>query len=166
MQGNRVEYRPCIVKVQTGKRTKTGRRSVYEEHSALFHRWSDRSWTTAALFSNEVSGQHAHTVGIVEYEDGSIYEHDPREIQFTDGKVKKVLKEYVGSHNRIVQSSVIILRDELLKHADVYDGFRASILSVLEPKERYIGDGESEINAEYGAYYLAEEILKQIIGEE
>lgn len=166
MQGNTVEYRPCVVKVQTGERMKTGRERVNEEHSALFHCWSERYWTTAALFTNEVPGQHAHTVGIVEYEDGSIHEHDPREIQFTDGKVKKVLKEYVGSHNRIVQSSAVILRDELLKHADVYDGFRASILSVLKPKERYIGDGECEIHAESGANYLAEEILKRIIGEE
>lgn len=162
MQGNKSEYRPCVVKVQTDKRMKTGRERVYEEHSALFHRWSERYWTTAALFANEVPGQQSQTVGIVEYEDGSIHEHYPQEIQFTDGKVK----ENAESYSQIVQQAAVTLRSELLKHGNVYDGFQASILSVLKPKERYIGNGESEINAEYGAYYLAEEILNRIIGEE
>lgn len=59
-----------------------------------------------------------------------------------------------------------ILRNELLKQGDLYDGFVASIFSVLKPKEHYIGHGESEIHAEYGAKHLAEEILNQIIGME
>lgn len=166
MQRNRVEYRPCVVKVQTGKRMKIGRERVYEEHSALFHCWSERYWTTDALFTNEVPRQHAHTVGIVEYEDGSIHEHDPLEIRFLDGRAKEILKEKAESHNRIVQETAVTIREELLKHQDVYDGFRASIFSVLKPRERYIGDGECEIYAESGANYLAEEILKRIIGEE
>ena len=65
-----------------------------------------------------------------------------------------------------VQNACKILRDELLKHGDLYDGFVASILSVLKENSRCIGDGETEIIAEYGENKLAEEILKRIIGEE
>ena len=59
-----------------------------------------------------------------------------------------------------------ILRDELLEHGDLYNGFVASVLSVIKPKAKYIGDGETEILAEFGENYLAEEIVKRIIGEE
>ena len=65
-----------------------------------------------------------------------------------------------------VQNACKILREELMKHGDLYDGFVASILSVLKENCRYIGDGETEIIAEYGENYLAEEIVKRIIGEE
>ena len=64
-----------------------------------------------------------------------------------------------------VQNACKILRDELLKHGDLYDGFVASILSVLKENSRYIGDRETEIVAEFGENQLAEEILKRIIGE-
>lgn len=67
---------------------------------------------------------------------------------------------------KTVEEAVSVLRNELLKHGDIYNGFRDSIQSVLKPKERYIGDGETSICAEFGSCYLAEEILKQIIGEE
>ena len=65
-----------------------------------------------------------------------------------------------------VKESCKILRDELLKHGDLYNGFVSSILSVLKENSRYIGDGETEIVAEYGENQLAEEILKRIIGED
>lgn len=65
-----------------------------------------------------------------------------------------------------VKEACKIMRDELLKHEDLYDGFVASILSMLKENSRYIGDGETEIIAEYGENQLAEEILKRIIGEE
>lgn len=65
-----------------------------------------------------------------------------------------------------MKESIVTVRDELLKQGDLYDGFVTSILSVLKPKEHYVGDGESEIHAEYGAKYLAEEILNRIIGLE
>ena len=65
-----------------------------------------------------------------------------------------------------VQNACKILRDELLKHGDLYDGFKASIISVMKENSRYIGDGEMEIIAEYGENQLAEEILKRIIGED
>lgn len=65
-----------------------------------------------------------------------------------------------------VEEACKILRDELLKHEDLYDGFKASIISVMKENSRYIGDGEMEIIAEYGENQLAEEILKRIIGED
>ena len=65
-----------------------------------------------------------------------------------------------------VENACKILRDELLKHGDLYDGFKASIISVMKENSRYIGDGEMEIIAEYGENQLAEEILKRIIGED
>ncbi len=68
--------------------------------------------------------------------------------------------------NSNLQESIVTVRDELLKRENLYDGFVASILSVLKPKEHYVGDGESEISAEYGANYLAEEILNRIVGLE
>ena len=65
-----------------------------------------------------------------------------------------------------VKNACKILRDELMKHGDLYNGFVSSILSVLKENSRYIGDGETEIVAEYGENQLAEEILKRIIGED
>ena len=65
-----------------------------------------------------------------------------------------------------VKEACKILQDELLKHGDLYDGFKASIISVMKENSRYIGDGEMEIIAEYGENQLAEEILKRIIGED
>ena len=67
---------------------------------------------------------------------------------------------------KTVKEACKILRDELLKHGDLYNGFVSSILSVLKENSRYIGDGETEIVAEYGENQLAEEILKRIIGED
>ena len=64
-----------------------------------------------------------------------------------------------------VQDACKILRDELLKHGGLYNGFVASILSALKENSRYIGDGETEIIAEYEENQLADEILKRIIGE-
>lgn len=58
-----------------------------------------------------------------------------------------------------VNIAVIVLRDELLKHEDLYDGFLSSIESSLkEQKVRGLPfQPESEI---------ADNILKRIIGEE
>lgn len=75
--------------------------------------------------------------------------------------------EHGGCHSdELITAATAILRTELMKHGDLYNGYLASILSVLKPKERYIGDGESEIHAEFQVNYLAEEVLKRIIGEE
>lgn len=75
-------------------------------------------------------------------------------------------KEQECDLSAYVKIATLILRDELLKHGDLYKGFVASVLSVIKPKSKYIGDGETEILAEFGENYLAEEIVKRIIGEE
>lgn len=54
-----------------------------------------------------------------------------------------------------VQQAIVVLRNELLKHGDLYEGFKASIESVLyEPRN---GEGIDQIS---------EKILRRIIGEE
>lgn len=58
------------------------------------------------------------------------------------------------SENIDIQQAIIVLRDELLKHTDLYEAFRASIQSALD-------DVPCKLSAEY-----AEHILKRIIGEE
>ena len=95
------------------------------------------------------------------------------------GEIPIVLVEIAGGCNfegmadihfdyspQTVKEACKILRDELMKHGDLYNGFVSSILSVLKENSRYIGDGETEIVAEYGENQLAEEILKRIIGED
>lgn len=54
-----------------------------------------------------------------------------------------------------IQQAVTVVRDELLKHVDLYNGFRASISSTLK-----------EIPEEIGLYDVAEKILDGLIGEE
>lgn len=54
-----------------------------------------------------------------------------------------------------VQQAVTVVRNELLKHGDLYDGFLASISSTLK-----------EIPAGIGLYDVAEKILDGLIGEE
>ena len=54
-----------------------------------------------------------------------------------------------------VDASIIILKDELLKHTELYNGFLASIGSAIR---------DSEINAE--TEILSERILRRVIGEE
>lgn len=54
-----------------------------------------------------------------------------------------------------VQQAITVVRDELLKHEDLYDGFRASINSTLK-----------EIPTGMGLYDVAEKILDGLIGEE
>ena len=54
-----------------------------------------------------------------------------------------------------VDASIIILKDELLKHTELYNGFLASIGSAIR---------DSEINAE--TEIPSERILRRIIGEE
>lgn len=58
------------------------------------------------------------------------------------------------SENIDIQQAIIVLRNELSKHTDLYDAFHASIQSALE-------DVPCKLSGEY-----AEHILKRIIGEE
>lgn len=65
-----------------------------------------------------------------------------------------------------LKDAVNTLRNELSKHDDIYKAFHASIFGVLKTKEQYVTDSGVLIHAENGTQALAEEILKQIIGEE
>lgn len=64
-----------------------------------------------------------------------------------------------------LSDACLIISEELKKHGDFYKAFVDSVLSVIKPKSRYIGDGETEIIAEFGENYLAEEIVRRIAGE-
>lgn len=90
------EYRPCIVTIYGEWEKVSGeyQRKIKETHNALFHCWYERFWTAVSpMIGRYVEGQMSKTVAIVEYEDGTIHEHDPFEIRFTDGKTKNYLTE-------------------------------------------------------------------------
>lgn len=76
----------------------------------------------------------------------------PDQIQFLDSKSD----EYVFTEtNHPIRQAITVVRDELLKHGDLYDGFLASISGTLK-----------EIPAGMGLYDVAEKILDGMIGEE
>lgn len=56
--------------------------------------------------------------------------------------------------SKIIES-VITLREELMKHGEVYDGFRASILSAIRESGMCVEEEP-----------LADQILARLIGEE
>ena len=60
-----------------------------------------------------------------------------------------------------VQSACQILREKLLKHGDLHDGFLASIQSAVKEKSVEI---EGYVNIDYHKW--SEHILKRIIGED
>lgn len=62
------EYRVCLAK---GKK-------------ALFHRWADYAQIRDAILQGTTAGQLAQTFAIVEYEDGTISECYPNQVQFCD----------------------------------------------------------------------------------
>lgn len=70
------EYRPCLV---DGKK-------------ALFHRWEDISQivSPSLMVGGHNGGENKSVAGIVEFEDGTIKEILPGQIQFTDN----IFKEY------------------------------------------------------------------------
>lgn len=51
------------------------------------------------------------------------------------------------------RESIIVIREELLKHGELYDGFLASIVSALNEARPYMGEKK-----------LAELILGRIVG--
>lgn len=67
------EYRPCMIK---------GRK-------ALFHRWEDKAQVYNPMSIGQIPGQLKQTVGIVEYEDGTVHECYPGEIRFCDNKLQE-----------------------------------------------------------------------------
>ena len=89
------ELRPCIARIPEKVERLTdaisgGKKTILlqeaEEHKGYFHKWSDRFWTVGAslMVGGYSAGQMSETVAIVEYEDGTVHEHKPSEIQFID----------------------------------------------------------------------------------
>ena len=87
--------RPCIVRIPEKREMlrdvmsgniKRVTVQEAEEHKGYFHKWSDRFWTIgeSPMVGGYAAGQMSQTVAIVEYEDGTVHEHYPLEIRFTD----------------------------------------------------------------------------------
>lgn len=76
------EYRPCIVTICITPGAECLGETILEgefkELKSLFHTWTNKG------------------TAIVEYEDGTIHEHYPSEIRFTDGKAKEYRPEENG----------------------------------------------------------------------
>lgn len=92
------EYRPCVVTEYVNKlspfdslKSRVKAKPEEVKHNAIFHRWSERFWTIgqSSMIGGYAGGQMSQTVGIVEYEDGTIHEHMPNDIQFKDGMFEK-----------------------------------------------------------------------------
>jgi len=75
------QYRPCFVK---GKK-------------ALFHRWEEIAQIRDAVMTGQMSGQIKQTFGIVEYEDGTIYQCYPNEVRFCD----RLIKDYCFAEQEV-----------------------------------------------------------------
>lgn len=100
-----MEYRPCVVREIVCERDSSNKfKKEISWRKGLFHGWSHKQWIHEAVICGDVSGQMSKTVAIVEYEDGSIHEHFPCEIKFTDGMVKKFCKKQaetvIGTNER------------------------------------------------------------------
>lgn len=87
--------RPCIVRIPEKRETLRDAMSgnikrvtvqEAEERKGYFHKWSDRFWTIgeSPMVGGYAAGQMSQTYAIVEYEDGTVHEHYPSEIRFTD----------------------------------------------------------------------------------
>ncbi len=149
------EYRPCRIKVQ--ERTKHGSSTnVYE---GLFHCWVSEKWVHTPLMRDEVGGQMQSTYGLVELRTGEVRMFSPNQIQFLDSK----MNEYAFPEtNGAILQAISVVRGELLKHGDLYDGFLASIESALSKYQ----DGQEVMDDGYNSKYLSELVLNRLIGEE
>ena len=86
------ELRPCIVR--TGEETEVRSNCLGErkktviqepiEYEGWFHCWHEKQWPVDAIMIGSTGGQMSQIFGIVEYEDGTVHEHYPSEIQFKD----------------------------------------------------------------------------------
>lgn len=68
--------------------------------------------------------------------------------------------DYIEWTDNTINEAVAVVRDELLKHGALYDGFLASVKSALIDYQK---DNSHILNADCGV--LAREILKRIVGE-
>lgn len=151
----KIEYRPCKITV----RERVGRGTSENVYEGLFHCWVTEKWVHTPLMRDEVGGQMQSTYGLVELKTGIVRMFSPDQIRFLDSEADK----YVFSESdRSIQHAVTVVRDELLKHGDLYDGFRASIgsaLSEYQNEQEIMDDG-------YNSKYLSERVLNRLIGEE
>ena len=71
----KTELRPCFVKDQ----------------KALFHKWNEFAKPVSGGITpiDPPPGQIKYTLGIVEYEDGTVEEVAPHHIKFIDNKIKE-----------------------------------------------------------------------------
>lgn len=131
------EYRPCIAterKIKCVSSKEPTQRILDSkqdliEHTALFHCWSQKSWVYSPVMIGEVGGQISSTVAIVEYEDGTIHEHLPQEVQFTDDKAEKISENKKDEWNNlrnIKEKYPEPYENVLFKTSDgrIYYGFR------------------------------------------
>lgn len=120
------EYRPCIV---TETIYPMPEMIKHKEHNALFHQWMRRTkplydespFGDGGLIVRKYIGNDEYLIAIVEYEDGSIHEHLPHEIQFTDGMVENFEKNKKGNWNKLTDdtdSYPEIYEDVLFKTSD------------------------------------------------
>ena len=99
------------------------------------------------------------TYGLVELRTGEVRMFSPNQIQFLDSK----MNEYAFPEtNGAILQAISVVRGELLKHGDLYDGFLASIESALSKYQ----DGQEVMDDGYNSKYLSELVLNRLIGEE
>lgn len=91
-----IDYRPCIVHIPAVTRNRRQDLNVYQEVvepkkdvKALFHCWSHRSEVVGESYlrGGHPAGQVSSTFAIVEFEDGTVHEVEPWNIQFIDNRV-------------------------------------------------------------------------------
>lgn len=124
------EYRPCIVTETVYPSIGTQGRIENKKHNAIFHFWTERQ----RFYQQPFSGIYAQpsfmnqTVAIVEYEDGTIHEHLPQEIKFTDGMSEKIFKNKKDDWNKLTEdtdSYPEVYQNVLFKTSDgrIYYGY-------------------------------------------
>lgn len=102
-----MEYRPCIVTETIYPCAGTQCTLENKKHVAVFHCWTERQRFYQQPFSGIYTQPNFmnQTIAIVEYEDGTIHEHLPPEIQFTDGMVEKISKNKKDSWNKLTEDT-------------------------------------------------------------
>lgn len=102
-----MEYRPCIVTETIYPCPGTQGMFKNKKHEAVFHCWTERQRFYQQPFSGIYTQPNFmnQTIAIVEYEDGTIHEHLPQEIQFTDGMVENISKNKKDSWNKLTEDT-------------------------------------------------------------
>lgn len=153
------EYRQCIVTETTYPPYMEQGIIKRKEHKALFHQWlkktcpsyketpfGDGGWVARKLIGND-----EFLIAVVEYEDGTIHEHLPHEIQFTDGEVEKISKNKKDDWNKLTADT------------DSYPEAYENILFKTRDGRIYYGycdtDCEWEIEFENGLSYTIKDVI-------